>query len=217
MRSASRTSQAIPATVCAPPLARPATLSCCLPCPPAVERAEGKAPSGGSSVVGTGEHRWGAPFPTQVALLFRRSLRTRRFQARGRRALQLLVLFSICPRRCPVVRCCCLHAGARRLGVTPTYLLPSPVEHVNPGHCAVGGDQPAGRPVLVADGAGRLAAGVRCASGHGLPACLPSGCCLTCCCCCRRCQRLPAVLRPDCAGTGSWHRQLAQAHAPASP
>ena len=26
------------------------------------------------------EHRWGAPYLTQIALLFRRSLRTRRFQ-----------------------------------------------------------------------------------------------------------------------------------------
>lgn len=51
------------------------------PAPNAVERLQGKASS--SSLVGKGEHRWGAPFPTQVALLFRRSLRTRRFQARG--------------------------------------------------------------------------------------------------------------------------------------
>lgn len=57
---------------------------------PAVERLEGKACS--DSMAGTagsaggkgaehGEHRWGAPWATQVALLFRRSLRTRRFQA----------------------------------------------------------------------------------------------------------------------------------------
>lgn len=52
----------------------------CLPRPPTVERLGGKASSG--SLAAAGEHRWGAPFATQVALLFRRSLRTRRFQAR---------------------------------------------------------------------------------------------------------------------------------------
>jgi hypothetical protein len=29
------------------------------------------------------EHRWGAPYLTQISLLFRRSLRSRRFEVRG--------------------------------------------------------------------------------------------------------------------------------------
>lgn len=76
-----------------PPSAKSAKCLHTLPAhrfPPAVERLEGKACSG--SMAGTagsaggkgaehGEHRWGAPWATQVALLFRRSLRTRRFQA----------------------------------------------------------------------------------------------------------------------------------------
>ncbi|KAI7836411.1 hypothetical protein COHA_009711 [Chlorella ohadii] len=53
-----------------------------------VERVEGKTASAsladaaaGGKEAAQGEHRWGAPWSTQVALLFRRSLRTRRFQS----------------------------------------------------------------------------------------------------------------------------------------
>lgn len=40
------------------------------------------APKGAPPELADGEHRWGAPWHTQAALLFRRSLRTRRFQVR---------------------------------------------------------------------------------------------------------------------------------------
>lgn len=47
------------------------------------ERAnKGAKAAAGPSLGGAGEeHRWGAPFASQVAILFRRSLRTRRFQS----------------------------------------------------------------------------------------------------------------------------------------
>lgn len=60
----------------------------CHPCLLAVEHLERKPSSGSMTAAAAGgkgavqgEHRWGAPWGTQVALLFRRSLRTRRFQA----------------------------------------------------------------------------------------------------------------------------------------
>jgi hypothetical protein len=43
----------------------------------AVERLQGK--SLGEQPLQS-EHRWGAPYLTQISLLFRRSLRTRRFE-----------------------------------------------------------------------------------------------------------------------------------------
>lgn len=60
-----------------------------------VEKADAqeKGVAGGASSALASEHRWGAPYLTQVALLFRRSLRTRRFEVGGRQ------LDWLCPPR----------------------------------------------------------------------------------------------------------------------
>lgn len=61
-----------------------ANTQCVLPFYPSTASAVERYEEGGSSskaALQQDEHRWGAPFRTQVALLFRRSLRTRRFQA----------------------------------------------------------------------------------------------------------------------------------------
>ena len=69
---------------CSHPVAAfsPSPATAAAPLPGAVERVDAKGShlAGGSQLAMQQEHRWGAPYPTQISLLFRRSLRTRRFE-----------------------------------------------------------------------------------------------------------------------------------------
>ncbi len=51
------------------------------------EEEEGSASDDEEAGLDMGEPRWGAPFHQQVAILFRRSIRTRRFEVCGRKVV----------------------------------------------------------------------------------------------------------------------------------